>query len=269
MTNPGIIDLPIKEWITIGASVAGTRHRTRGEPKQDSMRVNQADDHLAIAAADGAGSAPRSATGADLATRRFSSSMKQWKERLPGMEGVTAGQLEAAVAEAFRNAAEQIMRTAQSERREPRDYHTTLVALACINRYAAIRQTGDGGVIAIDRSGEPRLVSAPQRGQYVNETRFITMPGDSAAGRGVNIETVGLDALVLFTDGAESLLLNQQGQPHRKSVAGIVKWAMRWAIEERDPAKANDGLAEYLASDEVARKTDDDLTVCIAIPVRR
>ena len=48
MTAPG----SIQEWITIGASVAGSRHRLRNEEKQDAMRVNRADDHLAIAAAD-------------------------------------------------------------------------------------------------------------------------------------------------------------------------------------------------------------------------
>lgn len=259
----------ILRWVTVGASVPGSRHRLLEEDKQDAMRVNLADDHLAIAAADGAGSAPRSAQGADVAASQFSSAMRRWKDTRPMTEKVSHQQVSQAVADAFANAAEQVKRTAQSQRRELRDYHTTLVALACAGDHGAVRHTGDGGVITLDRLGRLHLVSPPQRGQYVNETRFITMPGAPAQGQPAELEVANLAALVIFTDGMETLLLDREQRPSCRSAGSLIRWAQRWVTEERDPQQAADGLREYLLSDEIARKTDDDLTVCIAIPLRR
>src|SRR5437867_2969730 len=57
-------------WSTLGASVAGTSHRQRCVPCQDAFRLcafGPVGEWLAIAAADGAGSASHSEVGATTA----------------------------------------------------------------------------------------------------------------------------------------------------------------------------------------------------------
>src|SRR5690625_6203789 len=56
-------------WHLLGASVTGRAHRARGSGNQDALAAATArDGSLLLAVADGAGSAPRAAAGAQLAT---------------------------------------------------------------------------------------------------------------------------------------------------------------------------------------------------------
>jgi hypothetical protein len=58
---------------------------------------------------------------------------------------------------------------------EPDDnFATTIVALVCADNFTASVHIGDGLALALTEGGSPALASLPERGDYVNETHFVT-----------------------------------------------------------------------------------------------
>src|SRR3954468_19873705 len=81
-------------WTALGESVTGTSHRARNIPCQDAFRFctfGSTAEWLVIAAADGAGSALHSETGATLACDEFVRRVEALEpDKLFTREGMTA-----------------------------------------------------------------------------------------------------------------------------------------------------------------------------------
>jgi hypothetical protein len=247
------------EWQVVHATVIGSTHLSSGIPCQDAAGWCMLPSGLlAVALADGAGSAKQAETGANLAVAKALASL--------GNSNISENPQDlntwsAAIQQAFLEAREILVEEAIGVGAPPNEYATTLTCLVASNRYAAVGQVGDGAIIARTTAGELQILAQPQRGEYANETSFITMPDALEHGfyQVVEVEVAGL---VLMSDGLIRMALQLPGYtPHVPFFKPLWTFAAGANMDE----KANLQLAEFLASERVCARTDDDKSLVIAV----
>lgn len=238
-------------WRVLGASVRGTRHVREGTPCQDAhaWRVLPG-GRVALAVADGAGSAAHAEAGAAAAVHAAIQALAAAAEAgaEPALDQALAAALAAVEAEAARRGA------------PPRELATTLiVAVAGANGVTAA-QVGDGALVVEGADGMCAL-TVPMGGEFVNETIFLTSPGalDEAQRTAWTGEPL---YLAVFSDGLQPLALRRPGHtPHAPFFAPL----FAFAGEAHDVPTGEAELAAFLAGPRVTARADDDLTLLIAV----
>ncbi len=251
-----------KSWRVVQASVQGTSHAKTGQPCQDSSIVGEdAPEGLFIAAiADGAGSAELSAEGSRIAacavTQRLVRLLKLHTR--PVYEGV----LEEILQEAVHFARKALEAEAVLQDKALGEFATTLIVAICAPEITGAAQIGDGAMVTTRDGDGLTLFSAPQRGEYVNTTNFITSD-DWKASLVIRTQYGGVSRLAMFTDGIQSIALNATSgnTPHSPFFDPLFRWLER----QGDYEVAEDSLAAFLSSPKVAARADDDLTLLLAI----
>ena len=174
----------------------GARHARRDKPNEDSVNFEMLPNNRGIIAAvsDGAGSAPRAKEGSKLAAKH---AVSQTLEAILSDEEMD---LSLAVAQGLSAAQEAIRERADTTETEMEDYQCTLILVAWLDDQVAAIQVGDGAVI-VEANGACKMLTIPQRGQYANETYFVTEPHCEQT-QFAN-KTSGITAMALFTDGIQ------------------------------------------------------------------
>ena len=209
---------------------------------------------LAAIVCDGAGSAAKAEQGARTACSAFLDFVRTFP-------APTEGEADPALwaAEALASVQDAIARTAAASGDPADAYACTLLAAAAIETGAVFLQVGDGA-IAYHAHGEPwRLATTPRRGEFANETIFVTAQHPLRHASVVRI--AGVQAFALMSDGVEFLAIHQARlEPHgaffRHVLAGITPG------EGEDEAHSR-WLQDFLASDAVNQRTDDDKTLVL------
>ena len=244
-------------WKVVGASVAGTSHLRAELPCQDAYLISyEAGGGLLIAVADGAGSAPRSGEGAHRAVGRSLAALKVATQQPPQDE---SGWREA-MALAFAEAREALVNLAESEGEPLPAFSTTLTCVAAVDGWLAVGQIGDGAVVFQEEDGTLYTAVQPHRGEYANETRFVTSPGalDFLEVRALAQE---VRALAVTTDGLLKLaLLMPDYVPHPPFFDPLLKWV----AQMESATVGEEELSAFLASERVSARTSDDKTLVLA-----
>lgn len=206
------------------ASRRGRSHAHTGKPRDDAFEIGcEAGWHI-LAVADGAGSAPYSRKGAELACANALFACRQKLEHASELDRIfseiSAGQDVATWQPPARKLAwnvlpyaafearKAILAEAEATGREARAYATTLL-LAMAKKYPdgwAVMsfQIGDGAMAMISPQGIS-LLAEPDEGEFGGQTRFLTMAEIFEAtelARRLRIDfTPNLDGLMLLTDG--------------------------------------------------------------------
>jgi len=244
-------------WRVLAASVVGTSHLRAGLPCQDAHGFRALPGGVILAAADGAGTAERSEHGARLAVDTLLRALA--RGLAPGWPAADED-WRAALAAAYREAREAVLAQAQVDGLSARAYATTLVCAVLSEGGVAAAQLGDG-VIAALGGGEWFTVAAPQRGEYANETNFLTQ-ADALERVVISVYAEPVQALAVMTDGLLRLVLDlTRQQPH----APFFNPLLSFAYGVLDEAKGSADLAAFLASDRVTARTDDDKTLVLAV----
>jgi hypothetical protein len=229
-------------WRALGASVAGAGHRARGIGCEDASAVEVLDDGtLLVAVADGAGSAPRSSEGS---TRAVSAAM----------DALLAGADVCAVLHAARRSLEPV--TAGDRMG---DLATTLLVVRASPSGIETAQVGDGAVV-LRRDSSLEVVAPDAKGEYLNETVFLTSDGWLDALRVETVSADGVDAIAVLTDGLQLVALDlATGLPHAPFFAPFFSFV----ADDGDVAQ----LESFLGSERVGERTDDDVTLVVAARV--
>jgi hypothetical protein len=144
-----------------------------------------------------------------------------------------------------------------------RDFAATLILVIAGCGQLKICHIGDGAAVGRDaESREWNTLSIPENGEYASTTYFVT---DSPAPR-MRISTYedSYDALAVFTDGIEGLVLNSQtAVPHPAFFQPMIAPLERCAKAGRDPVLSNQ-LSLFLNSGRINDRTDDDKTLVLA-----
>lgn len=246
-------------WRVLGASAPGTQHLARGGACEDAHHAAALDDSTCIVAvADGAGSARLGGVGAETAAR-WSVEMTAFLlcEPASGRASHPAG-LESVLRSAVRSTRDALRREAKARDARLTDLATTLVLAVVTPSGAAVAQVGDGAAV-VAHGDELGVASTVERGEYLNETTFLTSRRWEADLAVTALERDGLDALALLTDGLQLVALDlATGIPHPPFFTPLFDFA-------REPDADPDALVEFLGSERVCARTDDDKTLVLVV----
>lgn len=163
-------------WRIYAASATGKSHLDKGIPCQDAFAFHADGDVLVAVVCDGAGSAASSDVGsrltADTVVRNLAAAWAQQGDALATSEQAVFELAAAAVLDA--RAA--LIAVAGAAQAELSSYAATLVGFVGDAERGWFFHIGDGlGVAeAADAQTHAARVSAPENGEYANETYFVT-----------------------------------------------------------------------------------------------
>lgn len=255
-------------WKIAAASVVGTGHIRTGLPCQDSTRFRYLDipdtpaDTLVAAVADGAGSAPHSDEGSSLATVASISSIVHSLERRPA--AVDADNLHDILAESMLTAHRAVNNLAEANGHRPRDYHTTLLVAVHVDGLLGAAQIGDGAAVASGDDGDFRLINSPERGEYANETSFVTQPESVENAQITVIPDCHANSIAMFSDGIQNLVLDYRDRTDPIPHAPFFRGVFSWLEQQPDELSAYTGLRRFLKSPRVNARTNDDVSLLLA-----
>ena len=248
------MDGHMKQWEGVAVSVRGTKHERVGLPCQDaSVLVRPDPSSCFLLVADGAGSAEHSAEGSRVAVQAATEFLGElyrfWR---PSNEREWLSLLRCCML-----AARQELIGLSAAGRPLRSFDTTLLVLGMDSRYAAAANVGDCGGIIAESSSELLALAAPENGEYVNETYFLTEdPWDE------HLRLACHDGRArfafAFSDGLDLIAL-QRGEPFAGFVNGLTEQLRRVERQHRSAA-----LRGYLRDAISGKRTDDDMTLAAA-----
>jgi serine/threonine protein phosphatase PrpC len=237
---------PECRWLAAGATATGRSHEAAGIPCQDAFASRRSGEATAVALADGAGSCPLSHFGAQAATKAAARYAARHFEELWTMPEPEA--------------AEHLLRCAlRSLQGLPAkhpgstltDFSSTLLLVVCSGSRSLAANLGDGVVAMRDSSGTWSALLPPERGQYANETFFLTGNNAFPHFRLAKVEQTG-SAFILMTDGAADSLYERSTGRIAPAAESFVGW-----LQAHPPRTAQRALHNTLSTTLRSRTHDD------------
>jgi len=247
------------QWRVVAASICGKSHEKLGQLCQDAHHWEILPEGVLIAAvADGAGSAVLGKVGAIVATQTAVETIRSNKAMLQSSEDEASWQL--LLTNALAAAKTSVEAEAVACQMTARDLATTLIIVIATPKLIAAAQIGDGVAVMGDRQGNLIALTAPQRGEYANETTFLVSPNAMDIAQ-VTLWRGATANIAILSDGLQMLALEMsEGTPHAPFFAPL----FHFLGEVKDEAEAKEQLVNLLRSERVAKFTDDDLTLLLA-----
>lgn len=260
---------PEQFWKAAGAAVRGISHERLDLPCQDVQGYRTLPNGLLlIAVADGAGSAPLSDQGARCAVDEALRALEVSLENLqPG--GRPAW--EQLLRDAFSAAREAVLCLAGvqpdaendlfDEYAAAREYACTLTCVVAAADCLAVGQIGDGAVVAAGEDGLLFAATRLQRGEYANETHFLT-GAEVLDPLVIEVVERPVEEIAVMSDGLIRLALKMPGQqPHAPFFQPLFRFIH--AVDDEEEAVRQ--LAGFLSSERVNARTDDDKSLVLAV----
>lgn len=238
-------------WKIIGASVPGTSHLAAGRACEDASAWHAADGRAFLAIADGAGSRQMSGHGATLAVRQALALATK------SAAGRQAADPASQLSLIFRAVRDQVMALAAADARDAGDYASTLAVAMLTSAAVSIAQIGDT-IAVVGQDGRYETVAPAPRGEYVNETTFLTGADALAEIRITVHPAAGIGGVFLATDGLrfkilDDLAVSSPFAPFFDDLSAYVR-----------SADASDGtLSRFLAG--LDDQSGDDKTLVAAV----
>ncbi|WP_284620549.1 PP2C family serine/threonine-protein phosphatase [Aquabacterium humicola] len=257
-------------WQATGASVCGKSHIDGGLPNQDYFaieRVLEGDAWIAIVS-DGAGTAPRAADGSREACRVIAAGLRTFVHSRRGGGPELSG---------FRDTIEASvdhLRARLAATGFPlSDFHCTFVACLVAGPVGFIARIGDSVALttrfalvpgSADRHVDffpdaSSVLHEPDRGEYANETHFVTEP-DWRDHLRVTPLPAQTDAVVLMTDGAMDVAMTRK-KVFRGFLSNLVgRLAVTPGRADRDAT-----VSAWLGDRQTFAITGDDKTLVVLL----
>lgn len=249
-------------WTWACASQIGTSHIRSGQRLQDAhfcFTCSREDAPVFVGiVSDGAGSAELGGQGASLVCRSIGQSARRhFAERtiLP-----TASVVEYWIDEAR----DLIYNAADRRGKSARDFACTLVCTISDGANSVIAHIGDGCVVAREQgSGRWFAPTWPDHGEYASTTTFLT--DQPVAKVRISLLERPVDMLALFSDGIERMVLDMATQePSQKFFNFVAQPIIASPVAKGKDADLSRQLKDYLGSEQVNGRTDDDKTLVLA-----
>jgi hypothetical protein len=249
----------IHGWNIIGGSEEGTKHRKKKQSCQDDWNYQLLrSGELVIAVADGAGTASLSQQGAehavDAAVKYLCTAILKYKPS-------TAKEWESIVSYAFEVARAQLIDYAASQAKPLKNYNTTLQIVVAADSWTVSAIVGDGTAVGLRNDNSLLSLMSPQRGEYANATNFIT---SHSAMNNIAIQVLQerVTGIAVLTDGLLSLAIDgHDNTPYPKFFVPLFSFL----DASTDRKQAKKALSQFLLSDRVNNRTDDDKTIVLAV----
>jgi hypothetical protein len=249
-------------WLAAHGSHVGRLHSRLALPCQDYAALTLPNDRLVLAAlADGAGSAPLSHLGARAAVEGALQALTV--AMADGSADSPPPDPDALFAPVLAGARAALEAAAQDAGAPLEHLAATLIAFVAAPDWLAALQLGDGFVVcrAVGREGSDayELMFAPDRGEYANETSFLSFAEPAAHARTALRE--GRHGFICAaSDGIERVAIDRRGP---RAHGPFFRPFDAYLAEAADAAEVERALAAFLASDRLDAATEDDRTVVL------
>lgn len=244
-------------WRFAVARAPGTSHLKSSLPCQDRVGCTLLPNGTLVAAlADGAGSAVMAEQGAEIAVDTAIAYLKRSLED---------GRSDYAVLlrETAATAREAIVAEAGRHGLEPKSYASTFLAIVLGPEGGGVLQIGDGVIVVNDGGEGWSWVFWPQRGEYANTTFFLT-DQDALERVDLDVLPVTITDVALMSDGLEPLALKYASKEvHDPYFDGMFQ-PLHKADGSAEIPQLSESLTQFLASDRVGSRTDDDVSLILA-----
>jgi hypothetical protein len=256
--KPDAPPLEISRWRVVGALAPGTSHERLGLPCQDALAYQAGEYSLLVALSDGAGTAERSQFGAQTAVQAALDSLAAALEA--SFPAEQAGWQDVLCA-AFTTARVALENLAEIEEQPLRAYAATLILIVATAERLAVAQLGDGAVVAGESPDQLFLVTRAQRGEYANETYFLTQE-DALEQVQVSVYEKAVNLLAVMSDGLTRLAIKL---PEQEPYLPFFQPLFAFAAHANEEEQAARHLEEFLTSERVCDRTDDDKSLVLAV----
>jgi len=250
-------------WRVVATSQPGTSHTSSGKPCEDSCwaqvhRTASGLPLLSIFVSDGAGSASNGGEGADEAIQAAAKYLDKYVSQSEfGLNDQWAVGCITAVRE-------HVYQLAALKGLVARDFACTFLGVIVLPSAALVFQVGDGGVV-LDAGNGLELAVEPMTGEYANMTHFVT-DDDAVTILKSRVYQASVTKLAVFSDGLQRLALNMASNtPHEPFFAPFYKVLSTVGEDKED--ELTGALVDFLNSDRVNERTDDDKTLALALLV--
>jgi len=256
------------QWRMAGASVRGSSHENAGLPCQDAHLWTITSAGLVVGAvADGAGCASYGDLGATVAVsasvEAVSQTFAEEHGRVPLGE-ISDEKWQQLLTETLEVARNAVQAEAKARSLDTRDLASTLILFVASSEFIAGVQIGDGAIVAVELGGRAFCVTQPLRGEYLNETVFLTSDSSLATAQ-PTVWRGELAHLGAISDGLQMVALNiSTASPH----TGFFMPLFGLLEKEEDEIRVHDMLVSFLTSPRLRERTDDDVTLLLATLIR-
>jgi serine/threonine protein phosphatase PrpC len=271
-------------WKSIARSQIGTMHEQRDLPCQDFGSSLVLDDLLIGAVSDGAGSAARSEIGSRIAVETaiaYLANLDQATTQPRSLSTWTESELDKNIRPVFvsmvQRVRQKLLERAETEACDVESLACTLLVVVATPRWLAAMQIGDGFVVmrrslswreavlaneleVLKHPGEYALLFQPDKGEYANQTSFVTS-SDALAQMQTTIRSIGTKTfLCIASDGLERVAIKLKDWT---AFAPFFEPLEQFVKETNYPSLEDSYLMEFLRSDRLNQRTDDDKTVLL------
>lgn len=248
-------------WKTIGQSVTGTSHLQSQRGCEDALdfktiALPDGDEALICCVSDGAGSATRAA---EAASYTVNTTVQGIADAMAEKNSIDEASIIAILEQVYDD-----LRQRAEERNEPlNEYSCTLLGTVITEYKAIFFQIGDGAIIRDTNADQYTPLWWPHNGEYSNTTAFLIDDNNMSHLRMITLaETI--KEIAVFTDGLQLLTLNNESlSVHQPFFTDLFKW-LRMVTQDDHLAVLNRKLGEYLNSEAINKRTDDDKTLFLA-----
>ncbi|MEM4326432.1 MAG: PP2C family serine/threonine-protein phosphatase [Candidatus Pacearchaeota archaeon] len=208
--------MQIQNWLFIGASVQGSYHLANNIPCQDAhfYRYYKENNFWICVISDGAGSCEFSHIGSgkvvELSLEHFSEILKiKIDEWLKDSSTISNEVWHEISKNTFQKVYEDLKKFANEEGYDLKSLSATVILIIVTSLGLLVTHIGDGRAGYRNENGEWKSMITPFKGEFANETVFITSPIWDKDKLDLYIEsqiiTEPSDAIVLLSDGCENI----------------------------------------------------------------
>jgi len=230
-------------------------HLKSNDECQDLIKIadciNHEVNYKIICISDGAGSALFSSLGAQITIDSFIKIISNYSDNLNTInEYIVKTWINETVTEIKKLKPTKINSNLK-------DFSCTILIciLSEINSY--FFQIGDGAWI-IEEENKFKLVTIPYKGEYINETVFITSKDAVNYLQFYKCKSK-LNSIIGFTDGLESIFINNS-----EANSSLSDHLLKEIKKSSDIETINSHLYNFLNSEMISNRSDDDKTLCVA-----
>lgn len=248
-------------WTWAGASERGTSHETTDDPKQDTVAVAEYSDGAAsvmvMVVCDGAGSAKFSDIGSRIACYSAHRLIRSHIE-----DGKSISSIDKDLAEKWLlNIRQNIVAKCDSLETPPRELATTITIAILGVEFAILLMVGDSPCV-LHNDGSWIAPIWPQRGEYANQTYFVTQ--DLPLRFEFSTIRKKINRCAIFSDGIEKLVMREKGKQVYQPFFDSAFHELTSDASAGRNREISRNISRFLSSDRVNQLTDDDKSLAIA-----
>ncbi len=245
-------------WSTVAHVSTGTLHQQLGIGCQDFATVTHQGDWVAGFIADGAGSAPYGAQGAELAVKIGQEFICSTRWDLQDRSWLSLTFAQSYFAQVLQTIVAALTQEAQWRSSSIEDFASTLIVFVGIPQGLMAMQVGDGFLIVSHPSRQFDLVFQPSKGEHANETTFITSE-TAITEMQIQVLKAPLSFICAGTDGLERVAIRYSDwQPF----SGFFQ-PLEECVKSLPPLEAQAYVQAFLASERLNSRTSDDKAIVL------